>query len=208
MSAPGLVEKLRGQECPLSTQFLRALSLCHTVMAQQDKGWLFVSVVIDCSSDYSMFVFRPKPHPPRSWLEVDVTRPLASLWVLAAAVKRGVNEMFIDILSALLQRLWFTRLHPQTRRLWLVLPGSSAGSFYPGPETWSLSLSWGWLASISSWLCSTSPASGGACPCWVRRNRLSQIGFCTVIMYKYKDMQRYLINHNLLGAHHVLSLLL
>lgn len=97
MSAPGLVEKLRGQECPLSTQFLRALSLCHTVMAQQDKGWLFVSVVIDCSSDESMFVFLHKPHLPRSWLEVDVTRPLALLWVLAAAIKRGVNEMFIDL---------------------------------------------------------------------------------------------------------------
>lgn len=99
MSAPGLVEKLRGQRCPLSTQFLRALSLCHTVMAQQDKGWLFVSVVIDCSSDCGVFIFLHKPRPPGgSWLEVDVTtRPLASLWVLAAAIKRGVNEMFIDL---------------------------------------------------------------------------------------------------------------
>ncbi|XP_068582105.1 phospholipid-transporting ATPase IC [Cebidichthys violaceus] len=34
MSAPGLLEKLRGQQCPFSRQFLRALSLCHTVMAE------------------------------------------------------------------------------------------------------------------------------------------------------------------------------
>ncbi|XP_029285689.1 phospholipid-transporting ATPase IC isoform X2 [Cottoperca gobio] len=34
MSAPRLVEKLRGQQCPFSRQFLRALSLCHTVMAE------------------------------------------------------------------------------------------------------------------------------------------------------------------------------
>ena len=46
MSAPSLVEKLRGQACPLSRQFLRALSLCHTVVAQRDKGWLFLCVVV------------------------------------------------------------------------------------------------------------------------------------------------------------------
>ncbi|XP_038572102.1 phospholipid-transporting ATPase IK [Micropterus salmoides] len=34
MSAPSLVKKLRGQQCPLSRQFLTALSLCHTVMAE------------------------------------------------------------------------------------------------------------------------------------------------------------------------------
>ncbi|XP_020487724.3 phospholipid-transporting ATPase IC [Labrus bergylta] len=34
MSAPGLVEKLRGQQCALSRQFVTALSLCHTVMAE------------------------------------------------------------------------------------------------------------------------------------------------------------------------------
>ncbi|XP_034386322.1 phospholipid-transporting ATPase IC [Cyclopterus lumpus] len=34
MSAPGLLEKLRGQRCPISRQFLRALCLCHTVMAE------------------------------------------------------------------------------------------------------------------------------------------------------------------------------
>lgn len=50
MSAPSLVDKLRRQECPLSSQFLRALSLCHTVMAQWDKGWLFVGTVVDCCS--------------------------------------------------------------------------------------------------------------------------------------------------------------
>ncbi|KAI4829514.1 hypothetical protein KUCAC02_023554 [Chaenocephalus aceratus] len=33
MSAPSLVQKLRGQQCPISCQFLRALSVCHTVMA-------------------------------------------------------------------------------------------------------------------------------------------------------------------------------
>ncbi|XP_049443186.1 phospholipid-transporting ATPase IC [Epinephelus fuscoguttatus] len=34
MSAPSLVERLRGQQCPFSRQFLSALSLCHTVMAE------------------------------------------------------------------------------------------------------------------------------------------------------------------------------
>ncbi|XP_074523704.1 phospholipid-transporting ATPase IC isoform X2 [Halichoeres trimaculatus] len=34
MSAPDLVEKLRGQQCAHSRQFLTALSLCHTVMAE------------------------------------------------------------------------------------------------------------------------------------------------------------------------------
>ncbi|XP_056269920.1 phospholipid-transporting ATPase IC [Pseudoliparis swirei] len=34
MSAPSLLEKLRGQQCPISRQFLRALCLCHTVMAE------------------------------------------------------------------------------------------------------------------------------------------------------------------------------
>ncbi|KAM8744847.1 phospholipid-transporting ATPase IC [Acanthopagrus schlegelii] len=34
MSAPRLVETLRGQKCPLSIQFFSALSLCHTVMAE------------------------------------------------------------------------------------------------------------------------------------------------------------------------------
>ncbi|XP_068447617.1 phospholipid-transporting ATPase IC [Clinocottus analis] len=37
MSAPGLLEKLRGQRCPLSRQFLRALCLCHTVMAERKE---------------------------------------------------------------------------------------------------------------------------------------------------------------------------
>ncbi|XP_041646707.1 phospholipid-transporting ATPase IC isoform X1 [Cheilinus undulatus] len=34
MSAPGLVEKLRGQQCAFSQHFLTALSVCHTVMAE------------------------------------------------------------------------------------------------------------------------------------------------------------------------------
>ncbi|XP_075340439.1 phospholipid-transporting ATPase IC [Odontesthes bonariensis] len=37
MSAPSLVEKLRGQQCPHSRQFLTALALCHTVMAEWRK---------------------------------------------------------------------------------------------------------------------------------------------------------------------------
>ncbi|XP_041791304.1 phospholipid-transporting ATPase IC [Chelmon rostratus] len=41
MSAPTLVEKLRGQQCPLSRQFLTALSLCHTVMADCNEGFVF-----------------------------------------------------------------------------------------------------------------------------------------------------------------------
>ncbi|XP_022615153.1 phospholipid-transporting ATPase IC-like [Seriola dumerili] len=40
MSAPSLVEKLRGQQCPFSRHFLRALSLCHTVMAEWKEGEL------------------------------------------------------------------------------------------------------------------------------------------------------------------------
>ncbi|KAM3619285.1 uncharacterized protein V6R79_005496 [Siganus canaliculatus] len=34
MSAPILVEKLRAQQCPFTSQFFQALSLCHTVMAE------------------------------------------------------------------------------------------------------------------------------------------------------------------------------
>ncbi|KAM4629272.1 phospholipid-transporting ATPase IC [Polymixia lowei] len=34
MSAPRLVERLRGQQCPNSRQFFTALALCHTVMAE------------------------------------------------------------------------------------------------------------------------------------------------------------------------------
>ncbi|XP_034036118.1 phospholipid-transporting ATPase IC isoform X2 [Thalassophryne amazonica] len=34
MSAPSLMEKLRGGQCPLSRQFFTALALCHTVMAE------------------------------------------------------------------------------------------------------------------------------------------------------------------------------
>lgn len=44
MSAPSLVEKLRGQQCPFSRQFLRALSLCHTVMAEWKEGCVCVRV--------------------------------------------------------------------------------------------------------------------------------------------------------------------
>lgn len=42
MSAPSLVEKLRKQQCTVSRQFLTALSLCHSVMAEWKKGCLFV----------------------------------------------------------------------------------------------------------------------------------------------------------------------
>uniref|UniRef100_A0A8C2ZZ55 Phospholipid-transporting ATPase n=1 Tax=Cyclopterus lumpus TaxID=8103 RepID=A0A8C2ZZ55_CYCLU len=42
MSAPGLLEKLRGQRCPISRQFLRALCLCHTVMAEWKEGCALV----------------------------------------------------------------------------------------------------------------------------------------------------------------------
>ncbi|XP_029906406.1 phospholipid-transporting ATPase IC isoform X2 [Myripristis murdjan] len=38
MSAPRLVEKLRGQQCPVSRQFFTALALCHTVMAEWRQG--------------------------------------------------------------------------------------------------------------------------------------------------------------------------
>ncbi|XP_041861295.1 phospholipid-transporting ATPase IC isoform X1 [Melanotaenia boesemani] len=34
MSAPSLVEKIRGQQCPHTRQFVTALALCHTVMAE------------------------------------------------------------------------------------------------------------------------------------------------------------------------------
>uniref|UniRef100_A0A3Q3J0D8 Phospholipid-transporting ATPase n=1 Tax=Monopterus albus TaxID=43700 RepID=A0A3Q3J0D8_MONAL len=60
MSAPSLVKKLREQQCPLSRQFLTALCLCHTVMAQwkeqaaspdeealvgaaRELGWVFLA---------------------------------------------------------------------------------------------------------------------------------------------------------------------
>lgn len=38
MSAPRLVEKIRSRQCPVTAQFLRALSLCHTVMAEWKNG--------------------------------------------------------------------------------------------------------------------------------------------------------------------------
>ncbi|XP_033820613.1 phospholipid-transporting ATPase IC [Periophthalmus magnuspinnatus] len=38
MSAPELVQKLRGQQCGFSREFFRALSLCHTAMAQYKNG--------------------------------------------------------------------------------------------------------------------------------------------------------------------------
>lgn len=93
------------------------------------------------------------------------------------------------------------------RKLWLGLPGSSAGFFYPGQETLSLSLSWVLLASTSYWLCLTSPAKGGACPCWVRVilsiHTIKQV----YVQYTYVDMQHYLMKHTLFWASNVLSLL-
>uniref|UniRef100_A0A096M158 Phospholipid-transporting ATPase n=1 Tax=Poecilia formosa TaxID=48698 RepID=A0A096M158_POEFO len=38
MFSPTLVETLRGQRCPVTTQFLSALALCHTVMAEWKEG--------------------------------------------------------------------------------------------------------------------------------------------------------------------------
>lgn len=38
MSAPSLVERLRGQQCPISRQFFTVLALCHTVMAEWKEG--------------------------------------------------------------------------------------------------------------------------------------------------------------------------
>ncbi|XP_006790411.1 phospholipid-transporting ATPase IK [Neolamprologus brichardi] len=40
MSAPALVDRLRGNQCPLSRQFLTALALCHTVMTEWKKKTL------------------------------------------------------------------------------------------------------------------------------------------------------------------------
>ncbi|MED6238898.1 hypothetical protein ATANTOWER_031852, partial [Ataeniobius toweri] len=39
MFSPTLVERLRGQQCPVTRQFLSALALCHTVMAQWKEGF-------------------------------------------------------------------------------------------------------------------------------------------------------------------------
>ncbi len=65
MSAPRLVEKLRGQQCPLSRQFLTALSLCHTVMAELKQGCVSVCVWLCvlrfCESDESSSVLIPHP---------------------------------------------------------------------------------------------------------------------------------------------------
>ncbi|XP_056132853.1 phospholipid-transporting ATPase IC [Lampris incognitus] len=42
LSAPMLVERLRGQKCPITTQFFTALALCHTVMAEWKEGeWFY-----------------------------------------------------------------------------------------------------------------------------------------------------------------------
>ncbi|XP_036067626.1 phospholipid-transporting ATPase IC [Oryzias melastigma] len=70
MSAPSLVEKLRGRRCPASRRFFRALALCHTVMAEwkddspvyqaaspdeealvgaaRELGWVFLRRSRDC----------------------------------------------------------------------------------------------------------------------------------------------------------------
>ncbi|KAM3876114.1 phospholipid-transporting ATPase IC [Diretmus argenteus] len=70
MSAPRLVERLRGQQCPVTRQFFTALALCHTVMtewrkevlvyqaaspdeealvgAARELGWVFLSRRRDC----------------------------------------------------------------------------------------------------------------------------------------------------------------
>lgn len=47
MSAPRLVETLRGQKCPLSIQFFSALSLCHTVMAEWKEGSVFMLCLLN-----------------------------------------------------------------------------------------------------------------------------------------------------------------
>ncbi|MEQ2236052.1 hypothetical protein ILYODFUR_008486, partial [Ilyodon furcidens] len=39
MFSPTLVERLRGQQCPVTRQFLSALALCHTVMAEWKEGF-------------------------------------------------------------------------------------------------------------------------------------------------------------------------
>ncbi|KAM9848920.1 phospholipid-transporting ATPase IC [Aulostomus maculatus] len=39
MSAPTLVEKIRGQQCQISRQFLTALSVCHSVMTEWKEGF-------------------------------------------------------------------------------------------------------------------------------------------------------------------------
>ncbi|XP_068599620.1 phospholipid-transporting ATPase IC [Brachionichthys hirsutus] len=56
MSAPSLVEKLRGQQCPLSRQFLTALSLCHTVMVDWKQGSFFLCVYQAASPDEETLV--------------------------------------------------------------------------------------------------------------------------------------------------------
>lgn len=72
MSAPSLVEKLRHQQCPLSRQFLTALSLCHTVMAEWKDGEL-ECVSKDTSEIWKEnavlpIIFKPSNH----WSESDI----------------------------------------------------------------------------------------------------------------------------------------
>lgn len=50
MSAPNLVERLRGQQCPLIRHFLTALSVCHTVMVQWKEGELWFCSEVNLSS--------------------------------------------------------------------------------------------------------------------------------------------------------------
>lgn len=60
MSAPDLVEKLRKRRCPLSTQFLTALSLCHTVMAEWNKGCA-------CWSRHQFLFHLPSENTAKPW---------------------------------------------------------------------------------------------------------------------------------------------
>lgn len=57
MSAPSLVERLRGQQCPISRQFFTVLALCHTVMAEWKEGEVVWDILCDILWMGSLLIF-------------------------------------------------------------------------------------------------------------------------------------------------------
>lgn len=112
-----------------------------------------------------MFTKRLHRHTLASYLPA--TKSLLWYNILWIKLLTDVSLFIYCVLTTFLQRLWFTRLHPQMRRLLLVQPGSWAGFSFPGQEILLLSLSWVLAANISCWPWLTLPAREGACLYWV-----------------------------------------
>lgn len=143
-------------------------------------------------------------------MEVNVTEPVALLWVLYAVIKWDVNDMFINLLH-------FICIPPAT----LVYQAAS-----PDEEALvgaARELGWVFLSRTRDFV--TVSELGVARQYQLlalldftsQRRRMSvlgesnpvnthdQAGLCTIYMHKYIDMQHYLINNNLFWANNVLN---